>query len=100
MCLLDEKAQTHSQQGGPALTSIADGSVKIQTTSESNFSIPSWFGEVVLMSRYLQKHAILNKLNEQVRFARKRFGRVRGDRLSRGALRVHHQRGAHPGGVL
>jgi len=33
------------------------------------------FEEVVLMSRYLQKHGILSKINEQVRFARKRFGR-------------------------
>ncbi len=47
----------------------------IQTTSESNVSIPSWFGEVVLISRYLQKHNVLNKINGQVRFARKRFGR-------------------------
>jgi hypothetical protein len=57
------------------MTSIADGSVKIQTTSEPNFSTPGWFGEVVLIGRYLQKHGILSKINEQVRFARKRFGR-------------------------
>src|SRR2546430_11537283 len=57
------------------MTSIADSSVKIQTTSESHFSTPGWFGEVVVMSRYLHKHGILNKMNEQVRFARRRFGR-------------------------
>jgi len=57
------------------MTSIADDSVKIQTTSESNFSTPAWFGEVVLISRYLQKHRVLNKINEHVRLARKRFGR-------------------------
>jgi hypothetical protein len=57
------------------MTSITDGSVKIQTTSESKFSTPSWFGEVVMISRYLHKHGILSKINEQVRFARKRFGR-------------------------
>jgi hypothetical protein len=56
------------------MTSIADGSVNIQTTSESNVSTPSWFGEVVVISRHLQKHKVLNKINEQVRFARKRFG--------------------------
>ena len=56
------------------MTSITDGAVKIQTTSESNFSTPAWFGEVVVISRYLQKHKVLNLLNEQVRFARKRFG--------------------------
>jgi hypothetical protein len=56
------------------MTSITDGAVKIQTTSESNLSTPAWFGEVVVISRYLQKHKVLNLINEQVRFARKRFG--------------------------
>jgi len=56
------------------MTSIAGGSVKIQTTSEANFSTPAWFGEVVLISGYLQKHSVLREINEQVRFARKRFG--------------------------
>jgi hypothetical protein len=56
------------------MTSITDSAVKIQTTSESNFSTPAWFGEVVVISRYLQKHKVLNLINEQVRFARKRFG--------------------------
>jgi len=75
MCLLEENEHNSSHQGGPSMTSIADNAVKIQTTSESNFSTPSWFGEVVLISSYLQKHAVLSKINEQVRFARKRFGR-------------------------
>ena len=57
------------------MTSIADGSVKIQTTSESNPSPPSWFGEVVLLSSSLRKHGMLSKISEQVRFARRRFGR-------------------------
>jgi hypothetical protein len=57
------------------MTSIADSSVKIQTTSESNFSTPSWFGEVVVISRYLSTHGVLSKITEHVRFARKRFGR-------------------------
>src|SRR5216683_2517554 len=56
------------------MTSIADGSVKIQTTSEPNFSTPSWFGEVVLLAAHLRKHAVLTKIHEQVRFARRRFG--------------------------
>ena len=57
------------------MTSIADGSVNIQTTSESRPSLPSWFGEVVLLIGYLRKHALLSKTSEQVRFARRRFGR-------------------------
>jgi hypothetical protein len=56
------------------MTSIADGSVKIQTSSEPNPSPPAWFGEVVLLSRYLRTHGVLSKISEQVRFARRRFG--------------------------
>ncbi len=33
------------------MTSITDGSVKIQTTSEPNPSTPAWLGEVVVISR-------------------------------------------------
>ena len=57
------------------MTSIADHSVKIQTTSESSPSPPAWFGEVVLLTSYLHKHGVLSKIPEQVRFARRRFGR-------------------------
>jgi hypothetical protein len=57
------------------MTNIADGSVRIQTSSESNPATPSWFGEVVVITAHLRKHKVLNKINEQVRFARKRFGR-------------------------
>jgi len=41
-----------------------------------------------VISRYLRTHGVLSKINEQVRFARKRFGRVRGDRFSGGARRA------------
>ena len=57
------------------MTSIADGSVRIQTSSESVPSTPSWFGEVVLMAAHLRKHDVLTKIAEGVRFARRRFGR-------------------------
>jgi hypothetical protein len=56
------------------MTSIADGSVHIQATSESNLAPPGWFGEIVLISSYLRKHGVLSKINERVRFARRRFG--------------------------
>jgi hypothetical protein len=55
-------------------TSIADGAVIIQSTSESVPSTPCWFGEVTLMAAYLRKHGILSKISERVRFARRRFG--------------------------
>ncbi len=57
------------------MTSIADGSVRIQTSSESVPSPPSWFGEVVLMAAHLRKHDVLTKIAERVHFARRRFGR-------------------------
>ncbi len=57
------------------MISIADGSVHIQTTEESNFSPPSWFGEVMLMAAHLRQHDVLTKIAERVRFVRRRFGR-------------------------
>jgi hypothetical protein len=57
------------------MTSIADGSLIIQTSSESVPSPPSWFGEVVLKAAHLRKHGVLAKISERVRFARRRFGR-------------------------
>lgn len=57
------------------MTSIADKTVKIQTISESTITTPAWFGEVVMISNSLQKHQVLTKISEQMRFARKRFGR-------------------------
>ncbi len=57
------------------MTSIIDGAVIIQTSSETVPSTPSWFGEVVLLTAHLRKHGVLTKITEQVRFARKRFGR-------------------------
>lgn len=57
------------------MTSIVDGAVCIQTSSESVPATPSWFGEVVLISSFLRTHNVLSKITERVRFARKRFGR-------------------------
>jgi hypothetical protein len=74
MWLLEENDHNSSQQGGPGMASIVDGSVKIQTTPESNISTPAWFGEVVVISTYLRTQGVFKKINEQVRFARKRFG--------------------------
>ena len=56
------------------MTSISDGSVIIQTSSEAVPSTPSWFGEVVLIAKYLRKHDVFTKISERVRFARRRFG--------------------------
>jgi hypothetical protein len=57
------------------MTSIADGAVRIQTSSESRPAPPSWFGEVVLLAAHLRKHNLLTNIVERVRCARRRFGR-------------------------
>ncbi len=54
------------------MTSIADGSVIIQTSAEFVPSPPSWFGEVVLMAAHLRQHGVLSEISEGVRFARRR----------------------------
>jgi hypothetical protein len=60
------------------MTSIADGSVKIQTTSEVNFSTPAWFGARGADQQVSTPRTVSASLiNEQVRFARKRFGRYK-----------------------
>src|SRR6266700_7955174 len=56
------------------MTSIADVSVCIQTSSESVPSTPAWFGEVALIIPYLRKQGVLSALSSQVRLARRRFG--------------------------
>lgn len=57
------------------MRSHADGSVIIQTSSESVPSTPSRFGEVALMAAHLRQQGVLEAICEQVRFARRRFGR-------------------------
>lgn len=54
---------------------MAHSLVNVQAISRSEPSTPSWFGEVVLIVEYLRKHGILTQLSEEIRFARKRFGR-------------------------
>ncbi len=57
------------------MNSIANGSVIIQTSSQSVLSTPSWFGEATLLIEHLRKQGALSALSERVRFARRRFGR-------------------------
>ena len=57
------------------MTTIAYSPVNIQTSAQSEPSIPIWFGEITLMAQYLQRQGVLAAIEEQVRFARRRFGR-------------------------
>jgi hypothetical protein len=50
------------------MNSIANGSVIIQTSSESVPSTPSWFGEGALIVEHLRKQGVLSAICERVRF--------------------------------
>jgi hypothetical protein len=55
--------------------SIASGSVTIQTSAQSEPAPPSWMGEVALIAHALRKQGVFSALADQVRFARRLFGR-------------------------
>src|SRR5258708_17643925 len=57
------------------MTTIAYSPVNIQTSTESVPSTPSWFGEVTVIVSHLHHQGVLAEISEQVRFARRRFGR-------------------------
>jgi hypothetical protein len=73
MCLFEREKQSHPFKEAD-MSSIADGSVSIQTSAEAHAATPSWLGEVALVASHLRKQDILNKICERVRFARRRFG--------------------------
>jgi hypothetical protein len=60
------------------MNSITDSAVTIQTSSQSMPSTPGWLGEVTLLVHHLRKQGVLSAISEQVRFARRRFGRYEG----------------------
>jgi hypothetical protein len=74
MCLFERENHILPFKEAP-MTSIADGSVRIQTSAEGQPATPTFLGEVALVASHLQKQGILNKISERVRFARRRFGR-------------------------
>ncbi len=57
------------------MATIAYSPVNIQTSTESVPSIPDWFGEITLIVSHFQHQGVLTDISEQVRFARRRFGR-------------------------
>ncbi len=56
------------------MSSIADSSVIIQSSSENMPCPPPWFGEVALIVEHLRQQGVLTKIGERIRFARRRFG--------------------------
>jgi hypothetical protein len=57
------------------MTSIAYSPVNIQASAHSVPSVPCWFGEITVIIHHLQRQGVLTAIEEQVRFARRRFGR-------------------------
>jgi hypothetical protein len=57
------------------MTSLTASSVNIQTTSQAVPSTPSWCGEITVLAHHLQRQDVLTAIEEQVHFARRRFGR-------------------------
>src|SRR5258708_27447398 len=74
MCLLKREKEKIPKEGGP-MSSIADSSVTIQTSSQSVPATPCWLGEMSLIAHYLRYQGVLALIEERVRFARRRFGR-------------------------
>jgi len=56
------------------MTTIAQSPVNIQTSVESVPAVPAWFGEITLFAHYLTRQKIGERISEQVRFTRRRFG--------------------------
>jgi hypothetical protein len=56
------------------MNNSTDGSVIIQTSSESVPAVPSWFGEVAVIVKHLRTQGALSALCERVRLRRRRFG--------------------------
>lgn len=56
------------------MSSIAHSPVTIQTSAQSVPATPCWFGEVTVIAHCLKRQGVLSAIEEQVRFARRRFG--------------------------
>src|SRR5260221_14032831 len=57
------------------MSTITYSPVNIQTSAQSVPSIPSWFGEVTLIAHHFTRQGVLAAIEEQIHFARRRFGR-------------------------
>ncbi|WP_207229597.1 hypothetical protein [Ktedonosporobacter rubrisoli] len=79
---------------------LPEMSVNIQSSSASVPSTPSWFGEITLTVTYLRHQDILAKVSEQMRCARRRFGRYEVIDFLAAQIALRHQQGTHPGGIF
>jgi len=73
MCLLRRRKQfntTFQENTG----SMTHSSVPVQIASEDHPSVPNWFAEVAIVAQVFTTSGVLSRIEEQVRFARARFG--------------------------
>src|SRR5947207_1417397 len=56
------------------MSSMTSSHIEIQTSPQSVPSTPSWLGEVAVVAHYLIHLGLLEKIVQEVRFSRKRFG--------------------------
>ncbi len=56
------------------MTTLSSSPLSIQASVQSVPSVPCWFGEVTLMAYHLQRQGAIAAIEEQVHFARRRFG--------------------------
>jgi hypothetical protein len=59
---------------GGSLTSLAYSPVTIQACAQASPALPCWFGEITLIVHHLPRQGVRAAIEEQVRFARRRFG--------------------------
>jgi hypothetical protein len=62
-------------RSGDHMTSIAHSAATLQTSPQSVPATPMWFGEVALIAKHLAYQGIQTAIEQQVRFARRRFGK-------------------------
>jgi hypothetical protein len=53
---------------------ITIATIQVETTAETRPSVPPWFGEITLLAQHWKRHGMISAIQEQVRFARRRFG--------------------------
>ena len=54
---------------------MTDPTIQIQVDPTNAPSMPSWFGEVVVVAHALQRVGVLKAIEERVRFVRARMGK-------------------------
>ena len=74
MCLLRRRKLSYPTSNKENTRSMTHPSVHLQMASEDLPSIPNWFGEVAIVAQVFITSGVLKNIEEQVRFARARFG--------------------------